>query len=225
MKKRRFGAVVGGFFCAVCILLILVFTASAFFLIYAISRSDHENGLSLFGYTIFLSDSSTSLDPYPKGYAVLIKDVPHESLSRGDRIVCRTLDINNEYFPAIRSVYLFSEEAPSTVLVQSFSDHELMEINRDDILGKCVYSSKGLGMVLETIQDPGRRLPVFGILFGGLAALFFIVFILYLFLRGRSKKKRSLSNGDLLRINDLIEEDSVPLVSENRNPPQDKTEQ
>lgn len=225
MRKRRFGAAVSGLLCALCIILVLAFTASVIFLLYGVSRSDRENGLSLFGYTVFLNDSSTPLDPYPPGEAVLVKDVPHESLSRGDRIICRTLDVNNEYYPAIRSVFLFSKDAPSTVLVRSFTENELIEVNRDDILGKCVSSSKVLGTVLKTIQDPDRRLSVFGLLFGGLLALFFISLIGYLSLSGRRKKKRKLSGDETLKIDDLIEEESVALVSESKEPPQDNTEE
>lgn len=212
MNHKRVQKTVTGVLCGLAIFAMVVLSVCAAFLLYAVSHSSGQ-GLSLFGYTLFLNDRNTPLEGYSPGAAVVVQDIPHSSLQPGDYIVCRDIDIDNQFYPVIRILFAYDPKYPLTVTVETIGEGQILTVNRDDIIGKCVFSSSLLGKVLGKLQNEEQRAGLLGIALGGIGLLFTINFLWYLFLRHRAKKKaaRFLPPGEPVDILSLVEPEEAEL--------------
>ncbi|MGI5895968.1 MAG: hypothetical protein ACOX6U_03325 [Oscillospiraceae bacterium] len=213
-QKRRAGKIVTGTFCGICIAFVLAAVSSALLLLYAMANTTGGQSLNLFGFAVYLNDASAPMDGYEPGAAVIVQEVPHNTLIRGDIIVCRDLDVNNQYYPVTRIVSSFQPESPLTITVETFGDNEIQTVNRDDVVGKCVFSSSTLGHILALLgQDRGLSSVV---LVSGCCLLLFFVFLLWFLLLGRRMHKAERcklpEDGAPPDLSALVEPEHVPLV-------------
>ena len=214
MKHIRVRKVLTGVFCGICLVGIAIFTVTACILSYSLANSGQGNSLNLFGYTVFLNDPNNPLGYYPPGTAIVTENVPHDTLQPGDLVVCRDLDVENQFYPVIRIVFFFDPEQPSTITVETISDQQILTVNRDDVIGKCIFSSAFLGKILNLLQNQERGTSILALIITGLAVLFAGCLLWYLLLAYRAKKQASLylppdeTPSNLL---ELIETEDVPL--------------
>lgn len=214
MKKKRAGKIVAGTFCGLCIACVFTVVSAALLLLYAMANATGGQSLNLFGFAVYLNDTNAPMDGYEPGAAVVVQEVPHDTLVQGDVIVCRDLDVNNQYYPVTRIVSSFQPESPLTITVETFGDNEIQTVNRDDVVGKCVFSSKTLGYILTLLgQDRGLSTVA---LISGCCLLLFFVFLLWFLLLGRRTHKaerRKLPEDDTPPdLSALVEPEHVPLV-------------
>ena len=213
MNQKRVRKAVTGVFCGICLAGIAVLCAGIFILTSAMAGAGQGNSLNLFGYTIFINDQGQPLGDYPPGTAIVVQDVPHDTLKPGDSIVCRDLDTQNQFYPVIRKVFSYDPSSPLTVTVETIGDGEILTVNRDDVIGKCIFSSSSLGNALSFIQSREKGLNFLALILGGLAVLFAACFLWYILLGHRAKKRNSQflapeEPPDLLK---MIEQVDVPL--------------
>ena len=213
MNQKRVRKAVTGVFCGICLAGIAVLCAGIFILTSAMAGAGQGNSLNLFGYTIFINDQGQPLGDYPPGTAIVVQDVPHDTLKPGDSIVCRDLDTQNQFYPVVRKVFSYDPSSPLTVTVETIGDGEILTVNRDDVIGKCIFSSYSLGNALSFIQSREKGLNFLALILGGLAILFAACFLWYILLGHRAKKRNSQflapeEPPDLLK---MIEQVDVPL--------------
>lgn len=213
MSQKRVRKVVTGVLCGICLAGTAALCAGIFILTSAIAGAGQGNSLNLFGYTIFINDQGQPLGDYPPGTAIVVQDVPHDTLKPGDPIVCRDLDTENQFYPVVRKVFLYDPSSPLTVTVEAIGDGEILTVNRDDVIGKCVFSSYSLGSALSFIQNQEKGLSFLALILGGLAVLFAACFLWYILLGRRARKRSSQfldpeEPPDLLK---MIEQVDVPL--------------
>lgn len=213
MNQKRVRKAVTGVFCGICLAGIAVLCAGIFILTSAMAEAGQGNSLNLFGYTIFINDQGQPLGDYPPGTAIVVQDVPHDTLKPGDSIVCRDLDTQNQFYPVVRKVFSYDPSSPLTVTVETIGDGEILTVNRDDVIGKCIFSSYSLGNALSFIQNREKGLNFLALILGGLAVLFAACFLWYILLGHRAKKRNSQflapeEPPDLLK---MIEQVDVPL--------------
>ena len=213
MNQKRVRKAVTGVFCGICLAGIAVLCAGIFILTSAMAGAGQGKSLNLFGYTIFINDQGQPLGDYPPGTAIVVQDVPHDTLKPGDSIVCRDLDTQNQFYPVVRKVFSYDPSSPLTVTVETIGDGEILTVNRDDVIGKCIFSSYSLGNALSFIQSREKGLNFLALILGGLAVLFAACFLWYILLGHRAKKRNSKflapeEPPDLLK---MIEQVDVPL--------------
>jgi hypothetical protein len=213
MSQKRVRKVVTGVLCGICLAGTAALCAGILILTSAIVRTGQGNSLNLFGYAVFINDQSKPLGDYPPGTAIVVQDVPHDTLKHGDLIVCRNLDTQNQFYPVVRKVFIYDPSSPLTVTVEAVEDGEILTVNRDDVIGKCVFSSRFLGSALSLVQNQEKGLSYLALILGGLGVLFAACFLWYLLLGRRTRKRSSQflepeEPPDLLK---LIEQVDVPL--------------
>lgn len=213
MSQKRVRKAVTGVFCGICLAGIAALCAGIFILTSAMAGAGQGNSLNLFGYTIFINDQGQPLGDYPPGTAIVVQDVPHDTLKPGDSIVCRDLDTQNQFYPVVRKVFSYDPSSPLTVTVETIGDGEILTVNRDDVIGKCVFSSYSLGNVLSFIQNREKGLNFLALVLGGLAVLFAVCFLWYILLGHRAKKRSSqfLAPEEPPDLLEMVEQVDVPL--------------
>lgn len=224
MSKKRVRKAVTGLFCGICLIGIIAICTGIFILSCAAFKTGQGNSLNLLGYTVFINDQNKSVATYGPGTAIIVKDTPHDTLKPGDLIVCRDLDTKNQFYPVIRKVFSYDSSQPLSVTVESIEDEEILTVNRDDIIGKCIGSSDMLGKLLCFLQDQEKRERIFWIILAALVVLFTICFLWYLLLKRRAKRRASRhltleAPPDLLK---MVERVDVPLESVSLNPSSEK---
>lgn len=216
MRYRRVRKAIAGVFCGVFLAGAAVICAGILILFCAMDGTNQGGSLNLFGYTVFLSGPDAPLGEYSPGTAIVVQDVPHDSLNQGDLIVCRDLDTENQFYPVVRYVFSYDPEHPLTVTTISIGDWEILTVNRDDVIGKCVFSSSALGGFLGLIRNSEQGPALLAIILGGLAVLFAACLLWYLFLGRRAQREPSgqlppYDPPDLFGLYELIEHEDVPL--------------
>ena len=213
-QKRRAGKIVTGALCGIFIAFVLAAASSALLLLYAMANATGGQSLNLFGFAVYLNDAGSPMDGYEPGTAVIVQEVPHDTLVRGDVIVCRDLDVNNQYYPVTRIVSSVQPDSPRTITVETLGDNEIQTVNRDDVVGKCVFSSGALGHILALLGRDGGLSSV--VLVSGCCLLLFLVFLLWFLLLGRRMHRaehRKLPEDDAPPdLSALVKPEHVPLV-------------
>ena len=188
-KHKRVRKAFTGIFCGLCVLICTLLCGAIVLLSLAVVKTDGGNSLGLFGYSIYLNQQNTPSPAYLPGAAIFIHEEPHETFEPGDLILCKDLDTENRFYPIIYRFYEFDPDQPLSLTMEALDDGEIFPVNRDDVLGKCVGSSRFLGSVLELIHDEERGISVFAIVLGGLGVLFAVTLCGYLLLRRKERKK------------------------------------
>lgn len=189
MKFKRVKQCFAGILAAVLILLTL--SACAFSVLLWVGTANSQNGKSLqtLGYSVFLADESGFSGAFPPGAAVVVQRVAHEQLTVGDLVVCMELGTDGQYYPVTRLFSEFDENSPLSITVETLGDSEILTVNRDDVIGKCIFSSQLLGTILSFFRNSEGSFSLSLILFVGCLAVFFLCLINYLILTHRTKKQ------------------------------------
>ncbi len=212
MNYRRVRKAIAGVFCGIFLTGAALICAGILILFSAMDGAGQNGSLNLFGFTIFLSGDGAPLGEYSPGTAIVVQDTPHDLLNPGDPIVCRDLDTENQFYPVVRYVASYDPAYPSTVTAVSIGDWEILAVNRDDIIGKCVFSSAALGRVLELAQNGEQGPALLALILGGLVFLFAVCLLWYLYLgRKRRKKAAEPPPDESLDLFDMIEPEDSSL--------------
>lgn len=189
MKFKRVKQCFTGILAAVLILLTLSACAFSAFLWVGTANSQSGKSLQTLGYSVFLADESGFSGAFPPGSAVVVQRVAHEQLTAGDLVVCMELGTDGQYYPVTRLFSEFDENSPLSITVETLGDSEILTINRDDVVGKCIFSSQLLGTILSFFRNSEGSFSLPLILFVGCLAVFFLCLIGYLILTHRTKKQ------------------------------------
>lgn len=220
MKQKRGRLIFFSSICGLCIALVFAAGAASIGLLLTIANTGEGQSLTALGFTVYRNDELNPMDGYEPGTAVVVQNVAHDSLKRGDLVVCRDLDINNQYYPVTRIFSSFEEDAPLTLTVETFGNNEIQTVNRDDVVGKCVFSSMLLGRVLALFQHADRGFPFMVLVIGCCAVIFLLCLLFYLILSHRARKSERglLPEEEQHGLSILLEQEDVPLVTEVPHP-------
>lgn len=212
MKYRRVRKAIAGVFCGIFLTGAALICTGILVLFCAVDGAGQGDSLNLFGFTVFLSGDGAPVGEYSPGTAIVVQDTPHDLLNPGDPIICRDLDTENRFYPVVRYVASYDPAYPSTVTAVSIGDWEILTVNRDDIIGKCIFSSAALGRMLELAQSDEQGPVLLVLILGGLAFLFAVCLLWYLYLgRGQTKKVVESQRDEPFDLFGMIELEDAPL--------------
>lgn len=164
------------------ILLILVLVSSTVLLVVANGNASRTGTVQIMGYSLYLTDAGT--ENLSENTGIIVTDVDGYAFEEEETLICR---MENSYgeFNIVSCRYIRSNENNKTVVIADPSTGRAVQIEREDVLGRCVFTSSFLGSWLAILQDSDSRSLFLAIVVGSGVLLL----LLCLFLRMSYSRK------------------------------------